>query len=42
MYIEILDNFHILFIENWFADDEVIFQDESTSQSKGNFFRKGI
>ena len=31
VYLEILDNFLIPLIENWFGDDEVIFQDDDTS-----------
>ena len=46
MYINILDNFLIESIENWFGDDEVIFQDDNLScqRAKRNkaFFRKGI
>ena len=38
MYIEILDNFLILLIENWFGDDDVIFWDNNSSRNKA----KGI
>ena len=41
MYIEILDNFFILSIKNWFVD-EVIFQnDDSSYRTKGvkDFFQ---
>ena len=31
VYIEILDNFLFLSIENWFDDDEVIFHDDNKS-----------
>ena len=31
VYIEILDNFFIPWIENWFGDDEIIFQGDYAS-----------
>ena len=31
VYIEILDNFPIPLIENWFGDDEIIFPDDNAS-----------
>ncbi len=43
-HIEILNNFLIPFIENWFGDDEIIFRDDHASCHRGLklFFRKGI
>ena len=38
VYIEIQDNFLIPFIENWFGDEEVIFQYDNVSCHKA----KGI
>ena len=50
VYIEILDNFHIPSIENWFDDNEIKndfpFQVDDTTFSKRkelkHFFRKAI
>ena len=36
VYIEILNNFLILSIENWFGDDEVIFQDNNSFCYRAN------
>ena len=38
MHIEILDNLTILSIENWFGDDEVIFQHDNASCHGVKFF----
>ena len=40
MYIEILENFLIPLIENWFSDNEIIFVKEQNGLKL--FFRKGI
>ena len=34
VYIEVLDNFLVLSIENWFGDGEVTFQDDNVSGNR--------
>ena len=45
-YIEMLDNFLIPLIENWFSDDKIIFQSNNAICHKAKgikvFFRKCI
>ena len=42
VYIEILDNFLISSLENWFGDDEVIFQDIFQDRNVLSHTVKGI
>ena len=39
MYIKILDNFLIPLIENWFGDNEVIFQNDNASCHKAKWIK---
>ena len=44
VYLEILDNFLILSIENWFSDDddEVVIQDDNASCYKAKVFKADL